>query len=53
MLPDKCSINHALRSKYEHYKRALCLLDPYGLHLHWDVIFAAGQSKAIEIFVRF
>jgi len=39
--------------KYEQYKRALCLLDPYGLHLHWDVIFAAGQSKTIEIFLNF
>ncbi|HOL32143.1 MAG TPA: three-Cys-motif partner protein TcmP, partial [Anaerohalosphaeraceae bacterium] len=39
--------------KYEQYKRALCLLDPYGLHLNWDVIFTAGQSKAIEIFLNF
>jgi hypothetical protein len=23
--------------KYGDYKRALCLLDPYGLHLDWDV----------------
>ncbi len=22
--------------QYEDYKRALCLLDPYGLHLDWE-----------------
>ncbi len=38
---------------YKDYKRALCLLDPYGLHLDWDVMYAAGQSKAIEIFLNF
>lgn len=39
--------------QYSQYKRALCLLDPYGLHLNWEVIHAAGQSKAIEIFLNF
>jgi three-Cys-motif partner protein len=39
--------------KYENYNRALCLLDPYGLHLKWEVMYAAGQSKAIEIFLNF
>jgi len=39
--------------RYEYYKRALCLLDPYGLHLDWKVIAAAGQSRAIEIFLNF
>ena len=33
--------------------RALCVLDPYGLHLNWDVIQAAGHSKRIEIFLNF
>lgn len=41
------------RAKYEEYKRALCLLDPYGLHLNWDVMFRAGQMKSIEIFLNF
>ncbi len=35
------------------FRRALCLLDPYGLHLNWDVIQAAGKSRAIEIFLNF
>ncbi|MEJ5260406.1 MAG: three-Cys-motif partner protein TcmP [Anaerohalosphaeraceae bacterium] len=39
--------------QYSDYKRALCLLDPYGLHLNWEVMRAAGQSKAIEIFLNF
>jgi|WetSurMetagenome_2_1015567.scaffolds.fasta_scaffold246422_1 three-Cys-motif partner protein len=36
--------------KYEDYKRALCLLDPYGLHLNWEVIQRAGELRTIEIF---
>lgn len=39
--------------RYEYYRRALCLLDPYGLHLDWKVIFAAGQTQTIEIFLNF
>ncbi len=39
--------------RYEQFKRALCLLDPYGLDLSWEVIFTSGQSKSIEIFLNF
>ncbi len=39
--------------RYDTHKRALCLLDPYGLHLDWEVVYAAGQSRAIEIFLNF
>ena len=41
------------RAKYSDYKRALCLLDPYGLTLAWDVVQAAGKSKSIEVFINF
>jgi three-Cys-motif partner protein len=41
------------RTKYENYRRALCVLDPYGLHLNWEVISKAGQMKSIEIFLNF
>ena len=41
------------RVKYSDYKRALCLLDPYGLHLNWQVMLTAGQMKSIEIFLNF
>lgn len=40
-------------TKYEDYRRALCLLDPYGLHLNWEVMRTAGQMKSIEIFLNF
>ena len=39
--------------RFEDYRRALCVLDPYGLHLNWEVIAAAGKSKAMEIFLNF
>jgi len=39
--------------KYEDFRRALCVLDPYGLHLNWEVIEIAGQMKSIEIFLNF
>ena len=41
------------RAEYKSYRRALCLLDPYGLHLNWKVILTAGQMKSIEIFLNF
>ena len=39
--------------RYEDYRRGLCLLDPYGLHLDWNVIKTAGKMKSIEIFLNF
>ena len=39
--------------RYELYTRALCLLDPYGMHLNWDVIQQAGQSRAVDMFLNF
>ncbi|MBA5867959.1 MAG: three-Cys-motif partner protein TcmP [Nitrospira sp. CR1.3] len=39
--------------QFKHYRRGLCLLDPYGLHLDWKVIYTAGQMKSIEIFLNF
>jgi three-Cys-motif partner protein len=41
------------RCEFKKYKRALCLLDPYGLHLDWRVIQTAGQMKSFEIFLNF
>ena len=38
---------------YRDYRRGLCLLDPYGLDLDWEVTKAAGQMKSIEIFLNF
>ena len=39
--------------RYEDYRRVLCVLDPHGLHLNWEVIETAGRMKSIEIFLNF
>ena len=39
--------------QYKKFTRALCLLDPYALHLDWEVILQAGQSKAVDMFLNF
>jgi three-Cys-motif partner protein len=39
--------------QYKKFNRALCLLDPYGLHLDWGVMLQAGQSKAIDLLLNF
>ena len=39
--------------RFSDYKRALCLLDPYGLHLDWEVIQLAGQSGTVDMFLNF
>lgn len=39
--------------QYKDYRRALCFLDPYGMHLDWKVLAAAGSMKSIEIFLNF
>ncbi len=39
--------------RFKDYRRGLCVLDPYGLHLEWKAIFTAGQMKTIDIFLNF
>lgn len=39
--------------QFKHFRRGLCLLDPYGLHLKWDVIQTAGRMKTIDMFLNF
>ncbi|MEE9614309.1 MAG: three-Cys-motif partner protein TcmP [Thermodesulfobacteriota bacterium] len=39
--------------RYEKFERGLCLLDPYGLHLNWKVVEAAGKCKSMEILLNF
>ncbi len=41
------------QARYEDYRRALCLLDPYGLHLQWPVIELAGKMRSVELFLNF
>ena len=39
--------------KYEDYRRALCVLDPYGLHLDWKIIYNIGEMETFVIFLNF
>ncbi len=41
------------RAKYEHYKRALCVLDPYNIDLSWEIVETAGKMRSVEIFLNF
>ena len=52
------SSEHLIKSvlptiQYKKFTRALCLLDPYGLHLDWEVMRLAGQSQAVDMFLNF
>jgi three-Cys-motif partner protein len=40
------------RVRYSAYARALCVLDPYGLHLDWCVVMAAAQTGATDVLVN-
>jgi three-Cys-motif partner protein len=37
----------------ENYRRGLCLLDPYGLSLDWQVVRRAGEMQSLDIFINF
>ena len=39
--------------RYEDYRRAFCLLDPYDLNPSWEVVCAAAQMRSVEIFLNF
>ncbi|NJL32015.1 MAG: three-Cys-motif partner protein TcmP [Phycisphaerales bacterium] len=39
--------------RFEDYRRALCVLDPYRLNPNWEVVQQAGRMKSIEIFLNF
>ncbi|MFH0914421.1 MAG: three-Cys-motif partner protein TcmP [Chloroflexota bacterium] len=39
--------------RWEDYRRGLCLLDPYGLDLNWQVIETAGRMRSIDMFLNF
>lgn len=40
------------RAKFNEYRRALCLLDPYNINLKWEVIETAGQMGSVEVFLN-
>jgi len=39
--------------KFEQFRRGLCLLDPYGLHLNWEVIKTSAESNSIDMILNF
>lgn len=39
--------------QYAQFRRGLCVLDPYGLHLEWRVIAMAGQLRTLDVFLNF
>ena len=39
--------------QFKDFRRGLCLLDPYGLHLNWEVIKKAGEMGTVELFLNF
>lgn len=41
------------RVQWKDYRRGLCLMDPYGLDLDWNVIRTAGEMRSIEVFLNF
>jgi len=41
------------RVQWRDYRRGLCLLDPYGLHLDWRIIETAGKMRTIDMFLNF
>jgi three-Cys-motif partner protein len=51
--------NHVLmtdvlpRAKYEDRHRALCLVDPYGLDLDWQVLREMGHMRTVDLFLNF
>ena len=39
--------------RYQDFRRALCILDPYKLNPDWKVVTTAGQMKSVEVFLNF
>ncbi len=41
------------RFTYGSFRKALCLLDPYGLSLEWATVELAGRLGTVEVFINF
>lgn len=39
--------------QFKDFRRGLCILDPYGLHLNWKLIRAAGEMRTLDVFINF
>jgi three-Cys-motif partner protein len=55
--PEDCNVVLPIkvfpRVRFEDYRRGLCILDPYGLHLDWEVIRGASSMKSLDVFINF
>ncbi|TGM97307.1 three-Cys-motif partner protein TcmP [Leptospira dzoumogneensis] len=38
---------------FESFKKAFCVLDPYGMTLDWDTVLACGKTRATDILINF
>ena len=41
------------RARYKDFRRALCLLDPYGMDYEWNLVEEIGKMRSVEIFLHF
>lgn len=41
------------RFSFTSFRKALCLLDPYGLSLEWQTVQMAGKLRSVEVFINF
>jgi hypothetical protein len=41
------------RYPYEQFYRVLAFVDPYGMHISWELIAALGRMKGAEMFLHF
>jgi len=39
--------------QYESFKRALCILDPYGVDIEWKTIESIGKARTMDLFLNF
>lgn len=39
--------------EYKNYERVFCLLDPYGLHLNWEIIEMMGKKNIVDLILNF
>jgi three-Cys-motif partner protein len=39
--------------QYNSFKRALCILDPYGVDIGWTTIAAIGKTKTMDVYLNF
>lgn len=38
---------------YKSFRKGLLFLDPYGLHIDWKIVQAAGSSKCVDLLLNF